>query len=123
MLPVYGFENIAYELLVIVKTMLEVFVCSSVVFLIAILFAFFIKNGIVAGVANAIVTFVLTLMFATFAGLELNFLNILNPFYYMRDILDPSSGFINIQAMLVTSALFAVLFAALWKSFKRGEIK
>lgn len=123
MLPVYGFENIAYELLVIVKTMLEVFVCSSVVFLIAILFAFFIKNGIVAGVANAIVTFVLTLMFATFAGLELNYLNIINPFYYMRDILDPSSGFINIQAMLVTPALFAVLFAALWKSFKRGEIK
>ena len=123
MIPVFGTEKIAYELLLILKTMLEVFVCSSVIFLLAILFAFIIKNGIVAGVANAIVTFILTLMFATFAGFGLNYMNILNPCYYLRDILDPSKGFINIKAMLASLILFSVLYAAIWKLFKRGEIK
>lgn len=123
MLHVYGTANLGYELLIIVKTMFEVFVCSSVVFLIAILFAFFIKNGIVAGVANAIVTFAMTLIFATFAGLGFNSLNVINPFYYLRDVLDPARGFINVQAMIVNPLLFAVLFAVIWKMFKRGEIK
>jgi ABC-type transport system involved in multi-copper enzyme maturation permease subunit len=124
----YGIGDPLDNILNVIRTCCFTLITMGAVFITSMLIAFLFKSGIWAGITTAVTWFVLTYVFAMAADEQILVLNIWNPIYHFRHMLEIGSSIhggniIDLPAILVSICWVAVCSIIMWKSFAKRDLK
>lgn len=124
----YGIGDPLDNILNVIRTCCFTLITMGAVFITSMLIAFLFKSGIWAGITTAVTWFVLTYVFAMAAEEQIMVLNIWNPIYHFRHMLEIGSSIhggniIDFPAILVCTCLIAVCSIIMLKNFAKSDLK
>lgn len=124
----YGSGNLLDNLLNILRTSFYMFLSNSAIFVFAIMIAFLIKNGVIAGIVTTVLCLVMTYAFALAMSHDITAYNIVFPFYHFRKTLEIGSSIsggkiISIPAIIVCVLWMAICGIIMWSKFAKSDLK
>lgn len=124
----YGTGDLLDNILNVLRTGCFTCITMGAVFIISMLIAFLLKGGIKAGITTAVTWFVLTYVFAMAADEQILVLNIWNPIYHFRHMLEIGSSIhggntIDLPAIFACTCWVAVCSIIMWKNFAKSDLK